>query len=211
MSSEFKVGDKVRCLRDLDGQFTEGKIYTVREDSRRGDRFSLCRVKHDDKGEQNGWGVYHFELVLEESKVENLVNSANAGFAALRKLADMGIEVECTENAARGAWDKECNLRNWQVRLNPATPVFQEFKVGGLTVWMKENRLHVGCVGVVATEAVKVLRDLLNSGNGAHHLGQYRLLPNRKGISVYSASDVATILWDDAHKIYDALVKAGVV
>ncbi len=56
--AKFKVGDRVRCLRDHDPgrQFTAGKEYTVT-------RTNLYSVgMNDDRGRDNGWGEEHFEL-----------------------------------------------------------------------------------------------------------------------------------------------------
>ncbi|WP_158673345.1 hypothetical protein [Bosea sp. FBZP-16] len=56
----FKVGDRVRCVRDYPGQFTKGKEYVVRyydsEDSRLG-------VVSDDEGDENGLGASYFEPI----------------------------------------------------------------------------------------------------------------------------------------------------
>lgn len=60
--SKFKVGDKVRCVRDYRGAFTIGKQYEI------GGRFHTseddrCGIVMDDGGSANGHYESYFELV----------------------------------------------------------------------------------------------------------------------------------------------------
>lgn len=61
--AKFKVGDKVKCLSNSDGYFTKGKIYTVCSV----DRYYAgnVRVELNDKGQEDGWDEWHFELYEE--------------------------------------------------------------------------------------------------------------------------------------------------
>lgn len=55
--SKFKVGDRVRALESVLGQFTAGHVYSVLDcDS------CMVRINADDSGKRNGWGIEKFEL-----------------------------------------------------------------------------------------------------------------------------------------------------
>lgn len=59
---KFKAGDRVRCLKNADGQFTAGKVYEVAADFFAESRGHVL-IKRDDRGSTaNGWGPEHFEL-----------------------------------------------------------------------------------------------------------------------------------------------------
>jgi hypothetical protein len=56
----FKIGDKVKCLRNYGGAYTSGNIYTVREITVWGSIGTTC----DDRGvTNNGMDASFFELV----------------------------------------------------------------------------------------------------------------------------------------------------
>lgn len=55
----YKVGDKVRALDSVNGEFTRGKIYTVK----RVGEFSLSTEEDDSGRTDNGWTSSNFELV----------------------------------------------------------------------------------------------------------------------------------------------------
>lgn len=58
----FKVGDRVKCLKSYPGQFTAGKEYVVSADHF-GRKYESVKVKVDDAGStENGWLPEFFEL-----------------------------------------------------------------------------------------------------------------------------------------------------
>ncbi|QIX21448.1 hypothetical protein FOB41_10030 [Agrobacterium pusense] len=58
----FKVGDRVKCLKSCPGQFTAGKEYVVSADHF-GRKYESVKVKVDDAGStENGWLPEFFEL-----------------------------------------------------------------------------------------------------------------------------------------------------
>lgn len=58
----FKVGDRVKCLKSYPGQFTAGKEYVVSADHF-GRKYESVKVKVDDEGStENGWLPEFFEL-----------------------------------------------------------------------------------------------------------------------------------------------------
>ena len=56
--TKFKIGDKVKCLKNYPKQFTKDKIYEIIESSN-----LLCYIKADDLGTYNSWVADNFELV----------------------------------------------------------------------------------------------------------------------------------------------------
>jgi len=70
---KIKVGDKVRALLTVVGQFTEGKIYIVTDVQEEAKRDWLRMI--DDAGDMNGWGSNNFELVVEEEKMPKLLKN----------------------------------------------------------------------------------------------------------------------------------------
>lgn len=59
MGAKLKVGDRVRALNTVEGEFTSGKIYVVRRVNTYG-----VTVERDDSGRtDNGWGFSNFELI----------------------------------------------------------------------------------------------------------------------------------------------------
>ena len=61
--SEFKKGDKIRCLKNFHTEFTRGKIYEVKKYP---GRFGFVEVVKDDRGAFNGWAPKNFELFDED-------------------------------------------------------------------------------------------------------------------------------------------------
>lgn len=66
MGAKLKVGDRVRALNTVEGEFTSGKTYVVR----RVNTYSVT-VERDDSGRtDNGWGFSNFELVTPALRIE---------------------------------------------------------------------------------------------------------------------------------------------
>lgn len=70
---KFKVGDRVKCLRNYPGQFTAGKEYVVATDHF-GREYESVKVKFDDAGStENGWLPEFFELVAPTTTIVALI------------------------------------------------------------------------------------------------------------------------------------------
>jgi len=67
---KFKVGDKVRCKESYGGQFTEGKIHTVKDTY--ADGFRLLVERDDNGSTENGWSSDRFELANDNSPIRTV-------------------------------------------------------------------------------------------------------------------------------------------
>lgn len=71
----FKVGDRVKCLKSYPGQFTAGKEYVVSADHF-GRKYESVKVKFDDAGStENGWLPEFFELVTPTTTIVALIEN----------------------------------------------------------------------------------------------------------------------------------------
>lgn len=100
MANKFKVGDRVRATRRVEGQFTLGREYTVRYVA----EHSLG-VMADDKGCPNGWGMDYFELVqpaapsaIRTVTRREIVRGVYGAVRLTGEMADDGSTCVCIDN-----------------------------------------------------------------------------------------------------------------
>lgn len=168
----FKIGDKVKALHTSQcGGFTFGNTYTVR--TVYCDRLG---VEVDDKGHtNNGWTRQHFELVSDDSPTElqTLVDQANAGFSALRKLRDKySSETEMkhnNESEYKKIPDYVIDMSYGftpNVRIKPQT---KKFRVASWAAEIMDNTVKIGCKIFYKNDLILAIQQLVKGDHHAFH------------------------------------------
>jgi hypothetical protein len=200
--AKFKKGDRVRCIKGWDYfRLFAGSEYII-------DRVEDCEVA---LRELPGTGTFiesRFQLVApaEQSELEELVATANAGFEALDKLRALhpnNVEVQNANDEKWrliGAWGEWSEVR-YRIK---QTPAFEPFTVGqGWRVELDGGMLRIGCQSFVPD----VLRSYLIDLCDRNALSAGNLSATRTGVAMEGTPH--SISWDDADRLLAALRKAG--
>lgn len=221
---KFKVGDKVRALRDYGVSglwYKRGRIMKVRYVR----SVEVYEFEEHPGGEfttENDYclmpdGSFGFELVKEESKeseLERLVRIANEGEAAIDQIMDKhSHEVESgTLGTMQLITSRLRGPTNWRFRIKPKAPSFEPYTTSnGLKVSLEGSALDVGCSRFYAPGAIGALRALLDGSACVSapltEYGDRVLYSYRQGIG---GSAGYQLPWADADELLRRLEKAGI-
>lgn len=200
--SKFKVGDKVRCLKNFGSGYKFGEIYEVHSVY---NGYNECRINTvcDSNGNNfNSWGEENFELVT--NSLEELVKKANDGYEAIYELyQNHWGNVEFKDDTSNwGTWFKDHIIKGRQFRIKQKP--FGPFKVGqNWEVSLQGDTIKIGCKQFDARSLFNSLM-FLNAGKSII-AGNYNMYATRQGVKFESHE----ISWEDSDKIIEALNKAG--
>lgn len=161
---QFKVGDKVRVKagRSDASKKHAGKVGVILRISDVVEELDISPYS------EGGFWMSEIEAVKEASELEKLVETANAGLAALRALYSKyrnKIEVEQKDGAIReansGFYSSDSSAK--LVRVKPAKPLFVPYKTKdeGYDVTVEGDRVTVGCAEFNLTALREGLKQLL--------------------------------------------------
>lgn len=175
----FKKGDKIRCVKDCDKQFTAGKIYTVRDM-----QSNVVYVVEDDLGSPtNGHYLAYFEPV--ETELERLVRVANEGREAENILYSK-YEQEVVLSADNGPMLAHILIRQKT----------KKFKVASWDAEINGDTVTIGCQKFDLRYLKHILTYFLKGGFGGDMYTPFNA--NRTGI-IYSKNH--SITWDQAEAL----------
>jgi hypothetical protein len=209
-STRFKVGDKVKRIRDKDGwawsaHKPAGEIFTV--STVRNGWLGLEGAKYD--LDPRPFNSGNFVLVEEASGSEQsdevLLEMVNSSVAAGHELYKRhGERLEVTFD--HGLWEPvgKPNLHGYRIKPKPS---FKPFQIRSWEVRMEGDKIRVGCQTFDAKALLRALSQLTDIGadcNSVDNSGSVKLAACRKGVS----SNGHTITWDEADKLLAALQKA---
>lgn len=195
---KFKPGDRVRALKTSGCKgFNKGNIYTVKKYSEYG---TLMLEKDDNGSITNGWFPEAFELVSSQSELQTLVDQANAGFSALRKLRDWDdneIEIKHTHASPyRGISGIDMPYGfTPNVRIKPKT---KKFRIASWDATIEGETVKIGCQQFV-------IQDLRNNLNALVHYNfssSGKLKATKTGILF---ADSHAITWKEAEQLLKEL------
>lgn len=195
---KFKPGDRVRALKTSSCKgFNEGNIYTVKKYN----EYGILMLEKDDNGSiTNGWFPEAFELVSSQSELQTLVDQANSGFNALRKLRDKySSEIEMKHTHAslyRDISDIDMPYGfTFHVRIKPKT---KKFRVASWDAAIEGETVKIGCQQFV-------IQDLRNNLNALVHYNfssSGELKATKTGILFV---DSHAITWEQAEQLLKEL------
>lgn len=201
------AGTKIRCINSLDGQFTKGEIYTLRDTSTEW----RCPIVTDDAGEENGWGARNFELVEETNvdqrrkRAQELVDLLNKRDEYLKEAVVNGeIEVDTKLFSSGFEVLTPAHVENvgWKYRLKPKVPKFPEpiaLRDSGHHVELRETGLKVGCQEFNSDKLKRALQfHCTNNGAGEEASNSLGIKASRKGITYQNRHHLT---WADADQL----------
>ncbi len=212
MTNKFKVGDRVVVKDGMESisnrhPLQKGRVYEVSEplgsDLYLDDNMSKC------------YEVSRFNPAKQD--LAELVRIANEGYKAIETIiVNHFDEVEMFNkvgefSSLRASDRNNPDVINRELRIKPA-PTFQQFSVKNneWVVNLVGDRLHIGCKHFDAVAFSQILLTLFIHG-GEKTIQKYgetyfSFIATRSGI----AHDRFLLPWEEATKISDALIKAGI-
>lgn len=152
----FKVGDKVKCIKNWDSKIKVGEIRTVFMH-----RYGECIGYVD--GDQEGCLLnvcpHHFELVLGTNELEELVKKANEGQIAKSKLDKYLDQYESFDPDSDKAFKTPTKHGSAiKYRIKSKT---RKFKVANWDAEINDNEITIGCNKFYKPTLINALLNLI--------------------------------------------------
>jgi hypothetical protein len=162
MELKFKEGDKVRCAR----------LAPTTRELRTGFEYVITKSFWDGKdgeevvwveGLQGCWSAFQFELVQDE--LQQLVDTANAGYRAVEKLQAYRNKLQYRSGHSDLEWEDYSSYGDFQKnkvgREFRVSPKSKDFKWKGFDVKIMKNMVKIGCKEFNGTDLVRDLGQII--------------------------------------------------
>lgn len=207
--NKFKPGDRVRAIHQ-NGNVEKGDILTVERSaiSNGGFSFFFAKEKINTFTYDGSYIEQSFELV--KSELEELVEKANEGYQAIKKL----VEQHTTDFEHKSKFSNgfvPCIRDDWfyyEFRVKPKKKEFKPFTVKeGWEVSIQVEDLHIGCKVFDPVTLRSQLKNLLDGCMSAGVItARYDLFPTRYNINFkYNKKENYSLSYESAEQIIKAL------